>query len=230
MQQVTCCKWAPGACGDNCGRTVSSFLPSGNPGLHVQRRRRILLQSLFTGRYNGSELHGVVNSRFCVAFLWLQACFKCQLSNRNSGFLHFRLHQSWGVQWSLNLVFSKLEHFYCTLQGLFSLLEHACFDHWPLPKYSDITMMDTELRVVHQFRGPMLIPFMPFHKGHADSSLSTLSAHAQPSLSGMGSFISLGLSFCSFSETMLRATKMLKHLRCARMKIKIQFLFQKIGF
>lgn len=123
-----------------------------------------------------------------------------------------------------------LEHFYCTLQGFFSLLERACFDHWPLPKYSDITMMDTELRVFHQFQGLMLIPFMPFHKGHADSSLSTLSAHAQPSLSGMGSFISLGLSFCSFSETMLTATKMLKHLHCTWMKIKMQFLFWKIRF
>lgn len=91
-------------------------------------------------------------------------------------------------------------------------------------------MMDTELRVIHQFQGLMLIPFMPFHKGHADSSLSTLSAHAQPSLSGMGPFISLGLSFCSFSETMLTATKILKHLRCTWTKIKIQFLFRKTRF
>lgn len=71
---------------------------------------------------------------------------------------------------------------------------------------------------------------MPFHKGHADSSFSTLSAHAQPSLSGIDSFILLGLSFYGFSETMVAATKILKQLWCSWMKIIIQFLLWKIRF
>lgn len=71
---------------------------------------------------------------------------------------------------------------------------------------------------------------MPFHKGHADSSFSTLSAHAQPSLSGIDSFILLGLSFCRLSETTVAATKILKQLCCSWMKIKIQFLFWKTRF